>query len=237
MLIKNPITELLYDYDYKGLENIFDYWLKHRTELLSFIETHKRSVKNYDKALEAFELKVRWSSFYGMLYRFYLKTYLEKFREKIEFKEIRIQYGRHYMFHEDFIGLISEYVPSTALFDLRGISLLRYVFKDTVIENVDFSYGSLNSCQFESVTFKNCRFEHTEFIASQFKNCSFDADCILRRNDFTNAYIDGEFNCGVKSPRIKPADWKSKLQRKLGRENNYLNYTKIESSTFLERAY
>ncbi len=235
MLIKNPITELLYDYDYKGLENIFDYWIKHREPLLFYINKNKRKIKDFPEEMLAFELKIRWSSFYGMLYRFHLKMYLREQRNEIEFDKLLIKYGKQYLLHRDFIDKISMYVPSTDLLDLRGVSLLRYQFKSTVIKNVDFSYSALNDCQFDQVSFVNCRFNKTTFNRSTFNDCHFDAACLFSTNDFSRAFIKSEFDCKIYYPILLKANWKVRVKSTFGLESNILEYTKIESSTFYEK--
>lgn len=234
MLIKNPITEIVYNYDYnyRGRENIYDYWIKNRVELLDHVLKHRREIKNFSETLSNFELKIRWSSFYGMLYRFHLKKYLISQPSLVSFEQILIKYGRQYYTHSEFIGIISTYVDRTDLFDLRGISLLKYSFRNTIIEDVDFSNGALNSCVFEKVVFKNCRFVGTEFCGSIFRDCVFEETCTLTNNDFSRAYINGEFRGMVISPLIEKPNWWKLLWTQLHIESPYITYTKIESDTF-----
>ncbi len=234
MLIKNPITTLLYEQEYKGLENIFDYWMKHRDELLPFIHKKHKKINHFSRELEAFELKIRWSSFYGVLFRFYIKQYIRRPKTVTEFDKISIKYGTEYMVYSDFMPHISHYVDEIDRLDLRGISLIRYEFRDTIIENIDFTHSSFDSSTFENVIFKNCVFRYTSFCQSKLITCTFDDACTFANNDFSKALIMSSFKCKVVAPILLTPNWKQRIKMEFIKESDYLSYTKIESETFIE---
>lgn len=157
-------------------------------------------------------------------------------REVIEFHKIPIKFGTVNVFLDDFIDDISAWVDKSELVDLRGLSLISYHFKHTTIQNVDFSYGALDSSTFDHVTFDNCRFDHTSFSSAKFTNCYFETSCFFNNNEFINAYIDGAFECDIINPVVKNPSFINQIGIKLKRESSFHPYTKIISQTFIKNS-
>lgn len=211
MLIKNPITEILYEGDYNGLENIYEFWCDNRNELLKTINRKQKYIPEFDNALKAFELKIRWSSYYGLWFRFYTQMYCSEQQTSIDFRDIMIQYGGNAMYLGEILYRISGFVNKTDLVDLRGVSLLKMHVKSTVIEGVDFSYASFDHSSFRDVIFNNCRFDRASFMDCFLESCYFDTRCTMIGVDFSNAYVNSQFDCNVKSPIITRAKWYSRV--------------------------
>lgn len=202
MLIKNPITEILYEGEYNGVENLHDFWCDNREDLLVSIKKHKNRIWAFDNALEAFELKIRWSSYYGLWFRFYAHQYCSTHQGHIDFNEIPIPYGGKPCYLEDFIGILSTFVQPTSMTDLRGVSLLKMDLESAQIIGVDFSHASFDHSRFKSVVFKNCRFDACSFIGCYLEECQFDDRCSFLGADFSSAYVNSYFDCKVESPVI-----------------------------------
>lgn len=202
MLIKNPITEILYEGEYNGVENIHDFWRENRDDLLLTINKHENRILAFDSALEAFELKIRWSSYYGLWFRFYTNQYCSSHQGHIDFNDISIPYGGKPCYLEDFIGKLSTFVEPTSMTDLRGVSLLKMRLDSAIIIGVDFSHASFDHSRFKSVVFKNCRFDACSFTECSLEDCQFDDQCSLVGADFTDAYVNSHFDCKVESPVI-----------------------------------
>lgn len=233
MLVRNPITPQLYNHGYNGIDNIYDYWMAYREEIIEIIKKKKRIQLPTD--LDAFEYKIRWATFYGLWFRFYIRMHLRTPRDVIEFNKIPIKFGTMTMVLPDYIDDISTLVDKSELVDLRGLSLISYNFKNTVIRDVDFSYGALDSSLFENVSFYNCRFTHTSFSGAKLIGCTFDQSCTFSHNDFTNMHLEAKFDCYVLKPEIRKPKGLDKIRIKLNRETKFLQYTKIVGESFYEK--
>lgn len=234
MLVKNPITPQLYKYGYNGIDNVYDYWITYREELMPILKRKKQIT--FPDDLIAFEHKIRWATFYGLWFRFYIRMHLREPKRILDFNDIPIKFGQMVVVLSDFIDDISFLVEPCDITDLRGLSLINYTFKDRVIENVDFSYGALDSSKFENVSFRNCRFHGTSFVGVKIKNCCFDDLCLMSHNDFTNAFIDGDFQCTIDRPKIKKPNLFDVIRLMFDKEPLFLQHTQIKNNTFKNRS-
>lgn len=231
---RNPIESLLYDYDYDGRDNMYEYWVKNRQDFLSFIDSKKIKGKYNKKHLEAFEYKVRWASHYGLWYRLFIEIFTIKGGEFKGFDKIPLRYAGKDITINDFIDKISNYVDKCQRTDLRGLNLLDYNFNGYVIENVDFSFAALDYTTFENCVFKNCIFNNTSFYRCKIINCTFHKSCKFFNNNFNKALVSGRFDCLIDFPRIKLPNIFDRVRMLFKTDAYPLNYTKIVSQSFVE---
>jgi len=232
MLVKNRITSLLYEYGYDGRDNIYEYLKENRDDFFTFLNNYKIRKKYSQEDMKAFEYKVRWASHYGMWFRLYIDIFIVKGLDFESFNKVPINFGGSIIYLPDFLDDISKHVDSIEKTDVRGLSLIDYTMKDFVIDNVDFSYSTLDYSRFEGCVFKNCNFYKTSFRRSELVNCHFDEYCSFFNNDFSKALIDSDFICKVQYPIIKKPGFFESIKIKLNAESKPLNYTKIVNDTF-----
>lgn len=215
MLVRNPITSLLYEHGYDGNEDIFKYWKRHHKELIEWISglIDKGQLTYHD--LEVFELKVRWASNEGMWFRFDTKSFFRKGNAFEGFEKIKFKVGPRRLYLQDFYDKFNDFVKEPEGQDLRGVSLLKVKFHDAVIKDVDFSNACLDFSTFNRVDFVNCKFEETTFYRCRFKECTFDCDCVMVDNDFGRALLDSEFACEIKDPEVVEPGWFDKKVKRL----------------------
>lgn len=233
MLVKHIITEQLYKYGYNGVDNICDYWLQHRNDIIKYMGKSRNKMLKEPEIMTNFELKIRWSTLFGMWFRFYIRVNNRLSKSVFDFQEISVRYGGKEHFLKDFLSNYKGTVNPIDQVDLRGISLIKYTFINTEIRNVDFTEATLDSSEFSRVMFINCRFVRTSFNQSKLTECCFDESCIFFENDFTNAHLDCQFDCDLYKPIIKRPRLLRRLSMKIGKEPFYLDYTRIINSSFL----
>ncbi len=239
MLVKNPVTRLLYEYGYNGNEDIYRYWTDNHKGLVEYIagRIDKKQLSYSD--LEVFELKVRWASHEGMWFRFQVKSLFRRDKAFSRFDEISFQSGPHRLRLKDFHDKTGLYIKPVERQDLRGISLLKVRFHDAYIEDVDFSYGAFDFSTFTNVVFINCKFDHTTFYRCRFLGCSFYDTCELDDNDFGRAMIDAKFDCPINNPQVIEPTWiEEKVYKVIGQaEYNEvlpLRFTWVRDASFTE---
>ena len=201
MLIRHPITEYIYKSGYNGIDDLYDYWYLNKDDIIDLINRSNK-FKLTEELLISFELKLRWTTWIGIWFRFYTKSSLKVTEGHFDFNAIEIKYGTNILFLDDFYNKVRSPSKVSDFVDLRGISMIGFDFQNIVINNVDFSEACLDTSHFRNVTFINCRLVNTSFYRSIFDNCSFDERCIFINNDFTNAYIHGTFKCPIIRPKI-----------------------------------
>lgn len=231
---RNPIESLLYDYDYDGRDNMYEYWMENRRDFLAYIDNPKLQKKYNAKHLEAFEYSVRWASHYGLFYRLYIEIFIIKGFEFKGFDKIPMIFSGQKMTLDSFINKISKHVDKCQKTDLRGLNLIDYHFKDYVIENVDFSYADLSYTTFENCHFKNCIFDKTSFYRGKIINSAFHKSCKFFNNNFKRTLIDSRFDCLVDFPRIKTPNIFQRVKMLFKVKPYVLNYTKIQSQSFIK---
>lgn len=150
----------------------------------------------------------------------------------LDFGTVNVRYGKRYLGIEDFSRRTTEDKVWQEYMDLRGISILKKDLKNSIVKNVDFSYGAFDSCKFTNVTFINCQFEGTSFCDARLIDCHFLSTCLLKDNDFSRALIDSTFECDVLGPVIKyPRLWQipSYKDKRPQGDKRFLKYTHIRN--------
>ena len=231
MLIRHPITEFIYKSGYNGIDDLYDYWYLNKDDIIDLINRSNK-FKLTEELLISFELKLRWTTWIGIWFRFYTKSSLKVTEGHFDFNAIEIKYGTNILFLDDFYNKVRSPSKVSDFVDLRGISMIGFDFKNIIIKNVDFSEACLDTSHFRNVTFINCIFFNTSFYRSIFENCSFDERCNFVNNDFTKAYIHGNFQCPISSPKIK---YPSYIEMYRLKENQSVIYhTLINSKSFIQ---
>lgn len=232
MLIKNPLTTYLYDHGYNGIENIYEYWLGNKVDIIkSYSRVYPE--RNISKDLESFEFKIRWACPFGLFIRLAVERLIRISKNtELKLDDIRIRYDGKQASIKDFADFSLGKNKEHHLTDLRGASIVSKTFENVTIKNVDFSHGALDSCEFISVKFEGCRFDKTSFTHCRLIDCSFSKDCYFDNNDFTGAMIDSEFNCSIIDPIIGYMGTLALMALKRNIDNSYLDYTVIKNDSF-----
>lgn len=233
MLVTHPITKMVYKFGYNGIDDMYSYWYENKDDILKYIDQKKRHIHITDELIQSFELKLRWSTWLGLWFRFYTRLELRKSEGVFDFKKVPIKYGFDIIDLDNLHEQVSGNMTKIDAVDLRGISLLNFKFNDVILENVDFSQSSLDFSEFYNVEFRNCNFSSTSFYSARIENCTFDKSCTLKDNDFSNAYISGKLSCQIFSPIIKRPSIVDLLNIKYGHPT-MLYHTKVESSSFID---
>lgn len=233
MLVKHPITEFVYKFGYNGIDDLYSYWYENKEAILELIKKKKKYNYINDGLIQTFELKLRWSTWLGIWFRFYTNLESRKSSGIFDFKKVPIQYGFDTIYLDDFYEQISGNIAKINTVDLRGIALIDFKFENVVFEDVDFSHSTLDFSEFYNVTFKNCNLSSTSFYRAKIVNCTFDKSCCLKDNDFSNAYISGRFNCQIYNSVINHPSMLDLLKMKFGHAK-VLYHTKVKSKSFID---
>lgn len=235
MLIKNKLTSFLYRYGYNGIENIYDYWISNQDAILEAFNELEHKEDALEEIIREFQYKVRWSSMTGLHLRIEIdKEIVNANGVPLKCQEFSIPYKEKEFYIKTFSEMTLPH-EQEVLCDLRGISLMSKVFKNTEISNVDFSYSALDASAFYSVNFKNCRFYKTSFNRCRLDQCSFDSDCKFEHNDFRNAYINSSFRSLILSPLISPASKWDLMHVNKAVKAKYLNFTAVIAKSFINQ--
>ncbi len=236
MLVRNPLTTYLYEHGYNGIDNIYNYWLDHKKDILSSYKLKFKSAKSSFHDVDAFKYKVRWGSHRGMFIRLALDRLLRESKPgtQLGLKDMKAKIGRTLFTIDDFSQITMANDSVAPLIDLRGISIISKTFGKVVISDVDFSYAALDRCTFDQVTFINCRFYHTSFRHCILTNSTFDASCHVDGVDFSNIRFNGDMKCKVFKPKITSMNRSDYWRYKRERESRYIRYSKITSPSFID---
>lgn len=239
MLVTNPITFVLYEYGYKGIDNIFEYWVANKGELIDYIRDKHPDLLNDSKWLEEFEMKVRWGSPLGVLIRFEIRKMFRKVKEGtiIDFKDLRIRYGKYVYSLDDFRDLYPfNRNNDSKMTDLRGISILKNNIKNLSIQNVDLSYASLDDTTFTNINFSNCILDHIRFCNAELVDCTFDNQCSLNYVDFSSAYLRSVFDAPIVEPVITKLRKSDVIDIVKGRNTRFRTFTEVWGISFFRRS-
>lgn len=232
MLFKNPITSFLYEYGYNGIDNIYEFWIQNREDIIRSYEKRNKRL-NIDEELLEFTYKVRWSSYTGLFFRLAIEKLIRTSNNtNFNLSSLTIKQGKSIINLNDFTRLCFKDDDTNNYIDLRGVSILSKKFDDVIIRDVDFSYAALDSCEFRNVKFENCRFINTSFNKCKIVDSSFDQMCILKNNDFCDAFINSDFECNIINPSITYMNFWTVFKIKHDLESQYLDYSKILSESF-----
>ncbi|WP_105615342.1 pentapeptide repeat-containing protein [Vallitalea okinawensis] len=238
MLVSNPIISVLFEYGYDGTENIFEYWVEHKSEIIDYIRNEKPSLLLNSRFLEEFEMKVRWGSHLGVLTKFQMRKVFRKAEEGaiLDFKDIGFTYGHHRYSFDD-LGTVHSFNDSgdSNKTDFRGISILKNSIKNVTIKNADLSYASMDDTSFINVSFHNCNFNHARFCNAELIDCTFDNQCSLNYTNFSSAFIRAVFDVPIVQPtltKIHKSDIWDILSR---RDPRWRNFTEVWGISFYEQ--
>jgi len=233
MLVTHPITEFVYKHGYNGVDDLFNYWYENKDDILKLIKKKNRRLLQDDNLVFTFELKLRWSTWIGRWFRFYTDIATKNLTKEFDFHKVAIRYGSDTLHLDDLYDMVSKNVDKIDSLDLRGISLIHYIFRDVTFENIDFSYSTLDLSEFYNVTFHHCSFNKTSFYRSKLVNCTFDKSCRLYDNDFNNAFISGDYNCPIVNPLIKQPTVMD-LYRIKRQKSSIFYFTMVNSESFID---
>lgn len=239
MLINNRIYRELFKFGYKGRQNPYEFWIKHKDEILLYIRNKDLKLIDNKYELDAFEAKVRWRSPIGTLLAFEIQKRISKYTINIidDISEVRVKYGKKMYSIDDFNEI--HPLPNRDFnmeTDIRGISIIHTDIEKFDFQNVDFRYASINSCICNNIEFRSCRMDSMTLSRSEFVDCNFDKGCSLFSVDFTDSLLKSEFKCKIEEPIISYLDKKDKIFILLGADPRWRAFTEILGDSFIKNS-
>jgi len=236
MLLENPFNYLLFQYGYDGKDNIYEYWIENKEELLKYFNRRAYNILNKTNYLEQFELKVRWSSPIGALVKFEIRKFIRQNRAGliVDFKKFNMKYGKHMLNLDEFYKLYpcDKYKVSDDKIDLRGISLIGENIKDVTFENVDLRYASLDSSIITNVCFTGCKLDYVRFCRSELIDCVFDEYTSIDYIDLSDAYIRAVVKTPLREPIITRIHRCNLIDILMPDDQFWRTYTEVWGSSF-----
>lgn len=234
-LNRNPLYRFLFKCGYLGTEDLYEYWIKNQTRILTLYEQTVDS-KTFDEDVTEFKHKVIWSTCLGIFLRFEIKKYLRCNTEiKTDFSHVTTVYGDDILSITDINDKYNK-MGRISKTDLRGTAIIKANFNNVEVFHVNFDYASLDGCTFDNVTFKNCSFKFTNFSGTKLIDSIFDKDCTFYKNKFYNAVIKAEFNSELIDVDIIQMKQKIITDKRIISNLKYPNYTVIISPSFVSNS-
>jgi len=231
------IENHLYSYGYDGIDNIFEYWNKHKEDIIQYLNASIPNIMSEKENLDVFEKKIRWHSKAGILFRFRIgvearilkkSTVLNIDDVTIKFDGSALSLKRYAYKHRVSLVKINHS-------DMQGIPLMFAKIENLTLENIDFSHASFAYSKFTNVRFINCIFTKTSFLHCVLDNCIFDNHCLLENNDFKSSYVDSQFGCTIIDPQInKPGLFDIHSSKRI-KDLRFLSFSMIRSESFIEK--
>lgn len=234
MFHKNPITRFLYSFGYDGIEDINNFWLINKKEVIRHYKLNSND-SDFDYNFQDFEHKIKWASIWGIFMRFEISNYLSLTNDTIaNFSKIKVRYDGKFTSISDFNNSLTKSEMSHQGTDLRGASLTRLKVSNIKIEGVNFDFCSIINCTFENVTFENCSFYRTDLSRSKFIDSIFSKSCVFQKVKFEGALIRSEFMCELPQSIISEMKCVFLTNKSIKYHLKYPTFTIIQSPSFVK---
>lgn len=237
------ILKILYKSGYNEKDNISDYWFTNKSELLKRVYDKEPEYATNTAFVNEFEVKVRWKSEIGLLFRNEIINYIKKKRKyqktkftmkdimnataeevlrmtlaPIKFEEISIEFNNQRLYLIDFHKNFNTSKVGNQI-DLRGIDLQGIDFSDCLVSNVNFTYSNLSDAKIQQSHFLHVNFCNVNFSNSHISLGKFDGQCNINNINLTNAYLGTIIESKISGFKFNKLSYLQLIKRTINRRS------------------
>ncbi|WP_304942170.1 ion channel, partial [Vallitalea guaymasensis] len=203
-----------------------------------------------------FEVKVRWKSEIGLLFRNEIINYIKnkkKYQQTmytmkdimnataeevlrmilapIKFEEISIEFNNQRLYLIDFHKNFNT-SKVWGQIDLRGIDLQGIDFSNCLVSNVNFAYSDFSNAKIQQSHFLNVNFCNVNFSNSHISLGKFNGQCNISNINLTDAYLGTKIESEIRGFKFNKLSYfqliKKTINRRSKRKYSDLNIYNIE---------